>query len=186
MRRTDLGSETSAPPSLAAGLREAVYMEVVDAESLGALVSAVKRHAESGGGGNTASGGDAAARLSAEREIGYAIYLFDRLWAAEASLRESGALEGRTDLADLLDQAWERWLAPCHRAEASLQHFERSAPLESTGGFRERCARARERVKKSANPGSWRAAVQDPKGELFGRPAVTKEDLRQKTGPFPE
>ena len=155
-------------------------------ESIDELASATRRYSESEEPWK-ARHEEASACFWVERQIGYGIYLFDRISAAERTLTDSGLLARDKSLADRLDKVWEWWLAPCSDAEMAIQHFEGlNYHIEPAKGFRERCARARHRVRTGARPGSWRAAVQDPKGKLFGKPAVTTNELRQKTGPFPE
>lgn len=163
----------------------AVYMADVEAE-IDELASATKRYGESKEPWKVRHE-EASACFEVERQVGYGIYLFDRLAAAEKAMRESGVLKQRIDIADSLDRAWEWWLAPCDDAEAAIHYFEAlNYHVEPAKGFRERCTLARRRVRTGARAGSWRAAVQDPSGKLFGKPAVTEEELRRKTGPFPE
>lgn len=153
-------------------------------ESIDELVSATRRYGESEEPWKEHYE-EASACFWVETRIGHGVYLFDQLAAAEKILRERGVID--KDLADRLDKAWEWWLAPCQVAEAAIRRVEAlHYHIEPAKAFRDRCARARVRVRTGARPGSWRAAVQDPNGKLFGKSALTKNDLRQKTGPYPE
>jgi hypothetical protein len=68
----------------------------------------------------------------------------------------------------------------------AIRRFESlNYQVEEAGGFRDRCDIALRRPKAGTGPGSWRHAVKTG-GKLFGRPMVTKDDLRKKTGPFPD
>jgi hypothetical protein len=155
-------------------------------ESIDELASATRRYGESEEPWK-ARHEEASACFLVEWKIGFGVYLFDRIAAAEKAMRDSGQYARDKGLADRLDKVWELWLAPCEHAEAAIRHFEAlSYHIEPAKDFRERCVRARHRVRTGARPGSWRAAVQDPKGELFGKPAITESELRRKTGPFPE
>ena len=125
-----------------------------------------------------------------EKQLVYGLYIFDQLESAEKAWRDtvaSGLTQTRKGVSDAFERAWRWWLAPCDQAETAIRWFEaRGYQVDPARAFRERCERAQRRVRSRARTGSWRLAVKNADGRLFGRPAITEEELRQKSEPFPD
>ncbi len=160
-------------------------MGEVEAARIEALSSAAKFYAESEEPWK-ALYREATACHQLERYIIYGIHLFEALSKAEEALRLAGVLPGDESLANELDRAWGWWLAPCKEVDQAIRDFEgRGYTVDESAAFRECSRKASRRPKIGTGPGSWRHAVKTG-GNLFGRPILTKEDMRKKTGPFPD